>query len=94
MLKLEVVYRCKSGQREAFYKELCAIGARETSVSEKGNHKYDYYFDARDPDVLLLLELWEDRECLDAHSSTAAFARLGELKAKYCENVTIDRFEI
>ena len=29
MLRLEVVYRCKPGQREAFHRELCAIGARE-----------------------------------------------------------------
>ena len=64
MLTWNVTYHCKPGQREAFHRELCAIGARETSIGEKGNHKYDYYFDAQDPDVLLLLELWDDQEVL------------------------------
>ena len=94
MLKLEVVYRCKPGLREEFLKELGALGARETSINEKGNHKYDYYFDMQDPDLLLLLELWDDQECLDAHSSTETFAKIGALKTKYCESMTLDRFEI
>ena len=94
MLKLEVVYRCKPGQREAFHKELCAIGAREISIHEKGNHKYDYYFDAQDPDALLLLELWDDDACLAAHSATENMARIKQLKAIYCESSTIDRLEI
>lgn len=94
MLRLEVVYRCKPGQREAFHRELCAIGARETSIGEKGNHKYDYYFDAQDPDVLLLLELWDDQEVLAAHSSTETFAKIGKLREAYCESMTIDRAEI
>ena len=49
MLLLNVYYRCKSGQREAFHKELSALGARAVSIQEAGNGKYDYFFDAQDP---------------------------------------------
>lgn len=93
MLTLNVYYRCKSGQREAFYKELCDLGARNISIHEAGNGKYDYFFDAQDPDVLLLVEYWESQEHLTAHSSTESFAKLQALKAVYCEDVKIDRFE-
>jgi len=93
MLTLNVYYRCKSGQREAFHKELCDLGARAVSIQEAGNGKYDYFFDAQDPDVLLLVEYWESQEHLAAHSSTETFAKLQALKGVYCTDVKIDRFE-
>ena len=93
MLTLNVYYRCKSGQREAFYQELCDLGARAASIVEAGNGKYDYFFDAQDPDVLMLVEYWETHEHWVAHSSTETFAKLQALKGVYCEDVKVDRFE-
>ena len=94
MLLLNVYYRCKSGQREAFYKELSALGTRAVSIQEEGNGKYDYFFDAQDPDVLLLVEHWESQAHLDAHSSTETFAKLQALKAEYCTDVTVNKFTV
>ena len=93
MLTLNVYYRCKSGQREAFHKELSELGTRAVSMTEAGFVKYDYYFDAQDPDVLLLVESWESQEALTAHSSTETFAKLQALKGVYCTDVKLDRFE-
>ena len=45
MLTLNVYYRCNPGQRDAFYKELCDLGIHGISNGEKGNVKYDYFFD-------------------------------------------------
>ena len=94
MLLLNVYYRCKSGQREAFHQALSALGARAVSIQEAGNGKYDYFFDAQDPDVLLLVEHWESQAHLDAHCSTETFAKLQALKAEYCENVAVNKFEV
>ena len=93
MLTLNVTYTCKPGQRDAFYKELCDLGARAISNSEKGNHMYDYFFDAQNPDVLFLLEKWETAEDLAAHCSTESFAKLQALKGVYCADVKLDRYE-
>lgn len=93
MLTLNVYYRCKAGQRDAFYKELCGIGVHALSNSEAGNVKYDYFLDVQDPDVLLLIETWESQEALTAHSSTETFAKLQALKKVYCTDVKLDRFE-
>ena len=93
MLTLNVYYRCNSGQRDAFYKELCDLGARAVSIQEAGNGKYDYFFDAQDPDVLLLIEYWESQAHLDEHKSTETFAKLQALKTEYCCDVKVDRFD-
>ena len=55
MLTWNVTYHCKPGKRDAFYQAITELGVRANSRSEDGNVKYDYFFDAQDPDVLLLV---------------------------------------
>lgn len=92
MLTWNVTYHTKPGQRDAFYKAVTDLGARETSIHEEGNLKYDYFFDAQDPDALLLVETWTTPELQQAHCQTETFAKLQALKAQYCDSVTIDKF--
>lgn len=92
MLTWNVTYHCKSGQREAFYQALCALEVRANSLGEAGNVKYDYFFDAQDPDALLLVETWTEPALQDAHCKTERFAALQALKAQHCEAVHIDKF--
>ncbi len=93
MLTWNVTYHVKPGQREAFYKELCALGVRGNSIAEEGNLKYDYFFDAQDPDALLLVESWTDPALQRRHCETERFAALQALKGEYCLKVSIDKFE-
>ena len=92
MLTWNVVYHCKSGKRDAFYRAVTELGVRANSMGEPGNIKYDYYFDAQDPDALLLVESWETPELQQAHCRTELFARLQALKAEYCDSGSIDKF--
>lgn len=92
MLTWNVTYHCKKGQREDFYRALCALGIRGNSRAEEGNRRYDYYFAAEAPDDLLLVESWESPELQKAHCETEIFAKLQALKAEFCENVEIDKF--
>ena len=92
MLIWNVTYHCKPGKREAFYAALCKLGTRTTSASEAGNRRYDYYFSAEFPDDLLLVETWESPELQQLHCQTETFAKLQELKALFCDNVEIDKF--
>lgn len=92
MLTWNVAYHTKPGQREAFFRAISDLGVRENSLREEGNVKYDYYFDARDPDTLLLVESWTEPAFQEAHCRTECFARLQALKARFCESVTIDKF--
>ena len=92
MLTWNVTYHCKSGKREDFYHALCDLGIRENSIHEEGNLKYDYFFAAEAPDDLLLVETWTTPELQKAHCETAIFAQLQALKARYCDSVSIDKF--
>lgn len=92
MLTWNVTYHCKPGQREAFYQAVADLGIRENSLHEEGNIKYDYFFDAQDPDALLLVETWTTPALQEAHCQTEIFATLQTLKARHCDNVTIDKF--
>nr|WP_302648125.1 putative quinol monooxygenase [uncultured Dysosmobacter sp.] len=93
MLALNVTYHCKPGKREEFYKAICDLGVRANTNSEKGNLKYDYYFDLQDPNVLLLVETWETPEDQQIHCGTETFAKLQALKTEFCDTVTIDKFD-
>lgn len=93
MLTWNVTYHCKPGKREEFYRALTGLGVRANSIQEAGNVRYDYYFDAQDPDALLLVETWESPQAQQAHCRTERFAKLQELKAELCESVDIDKFE-
>ena len=93
MLTWNVTYHCKPGQREAFYRALCELGVRDNSVKEEGNRKYDYFFAAEAADDLLLVESWTTPELQQAHCQTEIFAKLQALKAQFCENVEIDKFD-
>lgn len=92
MLTWNVAYHCKPGKREEFFKAISALGVRAHSNSEAGNVKCDYFFDAQDPDTLLLVETWTEPALQQAHCQTEIFARLQALKTEFCENVTIDKF--
>ena len=92
MLTGNVTYHCKSGQRDAFFQALCQLGVRNNSIHEEGNLKYDYFFDAQNTDALLLVESWTSPELQQVHCETEIFAQLQALKAQFCDNVHIDKF--
>lgn len=92
MLTWNVTYHCKPGQREAFHQAITDLGVRRNSIQEEGNLKYDYFFDAQDPDALLLVESWTEPALQEAHCQTEIFAKLQALKAQFCDSVTIDKF--
>ena len=91
MLTWNVTYHCKPGQRDAFYQALCDLGVRNNSLQEAGNLKYDYFFDAQNPDALLLVESWTTPELQQVHCETEVFTKLQALKAQYCDSVHIDK---
>ena len=92
MLTWNVTYHCKPGQRDAFFQALCQLGVRNNSIHEEGNLKYDYFFDAQNTDALLLVESWTSPELQQVHCETEIFAQRQALKAQFCDNVHIDKF--
>ena len=91
MIVLNVTFHVKPGMRDAYYEELKPFG--EYFRKEKGNHCYSYFASCEDPDVLFLLEKWEDRDALRAHSHTEVFASLAPINEKYTTDIQLKRYE-
>ena len=71
------------------------IPGPEFSIRRNGTNahlEYDYYFHAQDPVALLLVETWTQPAFQEAHCQTEIFAKLQALKVRFCEGVTIDKF--
>lgn len=95
MFALIVKYVCKDGMRERFLEKIREEGIDQKSRMEEGNGRYDYYFPADEDkkNELILLEIWESKEALDAHGKAPHYLRLGELKAKYVEETILEKYE-
>lgn len=90
---LNVTYTCKPGRRKDFLEAIISEGIDQACRGEEGNVKYDYYLSTASEDELFLLEKWADEAALEAHWKMPHFARLGDLKAKYVDDVAIDRYQ-
>lgn len=51
---------------------------RANAVNEAGCLKFDYYFNADDPNRFVFVEEWESKAHLDAHFATSWFAEFME----------------
>ncbi len=91
MIKVEVKYILKDGQRYDFCSAIFVQKIDVAARKESGNLKYDFDIPAEDENLLYLHELWETQEALDAHAQTEHYKALAELKAKYVEKTIIKK---
>ena len=94
MLILHITYKIKVGQRDRFMSEIKLLGIPKASKGEKGCLAYDYYHPESGEDEIFLKDIWEDEDCLTAHTQTAHFARLKDLKDQYVSTVRIDKYYV
>ena len=75
-----VDFRIKPGQTAAFRK-LIDENARASVENETGCSRFDVCADRKDPDRILLYEIYDDRAAFDAHLKTPHFAVFNEKSA-------------
>lgn len=93
MIVLNVTYELKENVSPAdFVNALEENGLAPYCRQEKGNICYSYFYPADGSSQVLLLERWEDEECLAAHAQTENFARIGRIKNQYVENTEIRKY--
>ena len=93
MFILHVTYKVKEGKREAFLEKLAELEIAEKSRREAGNIDYTYYLPVSGENEVFLCEVWESRETQQAHTGTAHFKALGEVKADYVDETVLLTFE-
>lgn len=94
MIMMYCTYALPIENRERFAKELDTI-AGPLVRKEKGCHQYTYFIPVDPNDkTLLLVEKWENQECLDMHMHGEAMKTVVEIKKKYDAVTTATKYEI
>ena len=93
-LGINVTYRTKPGQRQAFLDGLSAAGVRQAVLAEAGCLQYDYYLSVGDPEAVLLVEQWESPEAQKLHLTQPHMDMVKQLKARFVEQTTLVSYEL
>ena len=93
-LTLYVRYTAKDGCREAFVREIVEAGILTLIRQEAGCLAYDYYFSARDENVVLRIERWESAEHQRIHMQQPHMTHLREIKDKYIAATKLGRVRL
>jgi len=80
---LTVTYKAKPGDAQTFVEELEKSGVAAAVRAENGCIAYDYYFSAKDADLIFLFEEWESAEHQQIHLTQPHIATLKQIKEKY-----------
>ena len=91
MLLLLVKYTAEPGGGEKFVKEITDSGILNIIRAEDGCEGYDYYFSAKSPDTVLLVEKWASAKQQEAHLQTAHMAELMKIKEKYISSTSVEK---
>ena len=86
---LTVTYYAKEGCAKAFVEELEASGVADAVRGEDGCIHYDYYFSAKDENVVFLFEEWESENHQQVHLTQPHIATLKQIKEKYIKSTEL-----
>lgn len=94
MLELHVYYRFRNKEdRDGFYGEIVKNNVRALCEAEKGCIMYRYFLPLDNDKEIFLLEMWENTEVHKVHKEQPHFLMLGDIKAKYNTESTIERWD-
>ncbi len=94
MFTIYVVFKCIEGKREEYIQLLNKEGIVDAIRKEDGCIRYDYYFSEKNPDEILLIEMWESKNHQEVHLKQPHMTRLFELKPDFVLSTEIGEFEL
>lgn len=95
MLILHVTYKLDPDKRDDFIKALLDGKVRELTEAEDGNIQYCFAVPIDADDEMVITEMWESQEALEAHFAGAPIQRLKEIKAMYgVETVKMNKYQV
>ena len=88
-----VEFRIREGQMQAFRK-LMDENARASCRDEPGCRRFDVLSSPKDPDHILLYEIYDDRAAFDAHVKTKHFAVFNTESAPLVASKAVKEYEL
>ena len=91
-LTVNIYYSGEKGSARRFAEEMVSRGIVDAIRAEEGNERYEYFFPMEDPETVLLIDRWRDRQALDIHHKTEMMTQIAELRKKYRLRMRVERY--
>lgn len=91
-ITINLYYTGKDGSARQFMEEMEKSGLADRIRQEKGNLRYDYFFPAKDPETVLLIDSWVDQAAIDRHHESSMMGELAKLREKYDLHMKVERY--
>lgn len=91
-LTINIYYTGENGSARQFAEEMVKTGVVDRVRAEKGNLRYNYFFPMDDPETVLLIDKWENKEALDEHHKSPMMKEIADLRDKYHLHMRVEQF--
>ncbi len=91
-LTINIYYSGKNGGAKKFAEEMISSGTVEKIRKEEGNEKYEYFFSMYDPETVLLIDKWKNKEALNLHHKSEMMKKIAELRDKYGLHMKVEKY--
>ena len=91
-ITMNLYYTGQNGSARRFMDEMDKSGLADRIRQEPGNLRYDYFFPAKDPETVMLIDSWENQAAIDRHHVSTMMAKLAKLRDKYDLHMKVERY--
>lgn len=92
-LTINIYYTGENGNAKKFAEEMVKTGVVDRVRAEKGNKKYEYFFPMDDPEIVLLIDRWENKEALEEHHKSPMMKDIANLRDKYHLHMKVEQYK-
>ena len=66
-ITINIYYKGHNGSARMFAEEMESSGLADAIRAKEGYLRYDYFYPAKDSEIVLLIDSWANQEALDEH---------------------------
>lgn len=92
MLTVNILYTGRDGSALRFAREMEESGLADGIRKEPGCLRYEYFTPLRGSESVLLIDVWESQEALDAHHKSAMMQDIIRLREKHDLHMEVMRY--
>ena len=92
-LIINIYYTGEKGNARKFANEMISSGIVGRIRKEEGNLKYEYFFPIDDPETVLLIDKWKNKEALDIHHKSEMMEEIAKLREKYQLKMKVEKYQ-
>lgn len=89
---MNLYYTGDHGSARKFAEEMERGGTAGLIRGEAGNMRYEYFISLKDPETVLLIDIWRDQAAIDLHRSSPMMEKILQLRKKYGLQVKAERY--